>query len=530
MAESLPSPSDVEPVTALSSDDPVVTAEPEPSYPSYSQSRTTSPTPNRLPGYIPGMPRPMTPHDSTPPDEEDNTPSATPRATSHRLPTSSSQPPLNGAAGHVSNMIRSNSSSSTARQSPRPTTPQSIVAPLFFNRSVNGRYTPEDRSRNGGSSPTNEESPLQSRRRPISPLSGPAFQPMSSVGPSSRPSTPSNVTWNPPASPNAARHTRSGSVSGHNRNGSTASVGPDGPNNSDDAHQQHASTRPLRSPTLPDSPWGDNGRSSAMDYRPGSAMSGADLGSPVQIANRPLRSPTPTHNGTYSPTSPTFQDAATNGNVSPGFSRRSSRQTAHNSFQLASAHQLLLSPFANSSHSSLESVGSSYHSWDEDHKKDRLFTLLSNIDAGQPAWHDVSNSTTEKSSSSNSGAGTGVIATPFEEIEDPEELVRREIGLTRSDFIAIQDKLVFAALTKSTTPEERHRAASLRRRRPSTSQSNYSYNGGDHRVSPCFNLPRPLLTQRVLRLQVPLPKRSHRRRRKHPIVIILLRQVPYWAH
>ena len=59
---------------------------------------------------------------------------------------------------------------------------------------------------------------------------------------------------------------------------------------------------------------------------------------------------------------------------------------------------------------------------------------------------------------------------------EAEEAARRETGLSRADFAAIQDKLVGAALTKAATPENR-RAGSIRRRRPSTSQSNYSYSG-----------------------------------------------------
>jgi hypothetical protein len=49
-------------------------------------------------------------------------------------------------------------------------------------------------------------------------------------------------------------------------------------------------------------------------------------------------------------------------------------------------------------------------------------------------------------------------------------------GLKKDDFVAIQDKLVSAAIAK-TMPDIHHRAPSLRRRRPSTSQSNYSLNG-----------------------------------------------------
>ena len=59
--------------------------------------------------------------------------------------------------------------------------------------------------------------------------------------------------------------------------------------------------------------------------------------------------------------------------------------------------------------------------------------------------------------------------------------MRKNTGLTKGDFIAVQDKLVKAAIQKVNTPSGRVRADSLRRRRPSTSQSNYSLT--DARVS-----------------------------------------------
>lgn len=153
-------------------------------------------------------------------------------------------------------------------------------------------------------------------------------------------------------------------------------------------------------------------------------------------------------------------------------SRRSSRQNAHSSFALSPSHALLLSPIGNASRSSFESAGSSYHSWDEDHTKDRLFNLFSHLDP-QSEWHELS---VDKSGSSTSRT------TPLE-TQDSEEIVRRQMGLSKIDIVAVQDKLVSVALTKAATPEGRNRANSVRKRRPSTSQSTYSYNGGESRVS-----------------------------------------------
>ena len=465
--------------TAVSSDIPVVSGDSSNTGP-YPRSRTTSPTP-RLPGYIPGMPRPMTPHDASV-DSDDQTPSATPRATSPRLPNVLTQPPTL-AQSIAASLHRSNSSASTARQlTPRPTSPSTIVpastSPLFLSRSTNGRFTPEDPARSDSVSPGPEtlDSPVLGRRRPISPLSGPAFQPLASMSTNSRPATPSNVNWNVPSSPAKAQSPRSPNPhGGHSRNGSSVSIGVSqfdhGVGPGGDLERSKSGARSMRSPALPDSPWIDNGVQEAIgDLRAPSAMSNLDLSQP-RSQSRAGRSPTPTH----SPISPAFPDNDSNVAVN-GVSSKHSSRGGHNTFSLGSAHALLLSPLGNSSRSSLESAGSSYHTWDEDHKKDRLFTLFSHLDPGQTEWHDIS---ADKSSPSTSGTSTS----PYESTIESEAIVKRDIGLSKADFSAIQDKLVAAALVKAATPENRHRAPSLRRRRPSTSQSNYSYNGGDSRVS-----------------------------------------------
>lgn len=466
---------------AVSSD--VVVDEAQRESPS-SRSRQASPVP-RLPGYIPGMPRPMTPHESSV-DADDHTPSATPRATSPRLPSIPSQSPMFNQS-LASTLFRSSSSASTTRPGARshsPATPPISTSPLFFNRSPNGRYTP-DRTMSTTPDPESE-SPL-GRRRPTSPLSGQAFQSLTGTNTHSRPSTPSNITWNPPGS-TSNRAGRSGSFSGHSRNNSTTSIGVTSTEalagHTEGLDRSKSLTRSLRSPALPDSPFVDSGYagiSSVINqgHRPPSAMSGIDLGSPAPSPQRPLRSPTPTRNGTSSPSGqmfPTFTNGA-NGGFTP--SPRVSRQNAHNSFNMSPAHALLLQPLVNSSRSSLESAGSSYHSWDEDHKKDRLFGFFAKLDPQQPEWHDITISVHDKSSTSTSGNES---SPSYGATAESEELVRREIGLTKNDFVSIQDKLVSAALTKAATPEGRHRAASLRRRRPSTSQSNYSIGAGDNRV------------------------------------------------
>ena len=83
------------------------------------------------------------------------------------------------------------------------------------------------------------------------------------------------------------------------------------------------------------------------------------------------------------------------------------------------------------------------------------------------AWHDFG--ANDKSSSETPGSGS-----PDEEEWDAEKVLQRYAGLKRADIAAIQEKLVIAAFTKIANTDPRDRApSSMKRRRPSTSQSNY---------------------------------------------------------
>lgn len=448
--------------TAISPDRPA---------PSELEERRASPVPSKiLPGYIPGMPRPMTPRDNIDFDEQ-RSHSTTPRATSPTV-----EPPISPliSSSIASGLYRRDSNSTPSRHSPRPTSP-ATSSPMFIQRSTNGRYTPEDSSRSDQIAPDFEfpsgSSAFGSRRRPASPLSNQAYQPMTL---SARPTTPSSVPYAPTASASNQK-----SSFDHSRNGSWFSDG-----GSSDAHgsmdQSKLWSRSLKSPALPDSPLIDRDPSkigsyssthSLPDNRPSSAISGFDLNSPVLSSNRPYRSPTPNQNASRSPTTATFPTTDTPPQTNG--SRRSSRQQSPppTPFQLGPFHPLMFSPIASSSRSSLESVGSSYHSW-EGEQKDRTFSLFNDSDVQQPAWHEII-SVSDQSSSATPGGS------PDDEW-DPEDIISRYAGLKKQDFLAIQDKLVGEAIAKkSASTESRERApSSLRRRRPSTSQSNYSYNGG----------------------------------------------------
>ncbi|KAG2158420.1 uncharacterized protein EDB93DRAFT_668503 [Suillus bovinus] len=479
------SPNDYEGGTAISSDKQMnIDNERQRFSPTpLGRAGTISPTP-RLPGYIPGMPRPMTPRDPSFDSDDARAHSATPRAMSPTLPN------VNGASlittTFTSSLLRRGSDAS--RSTPRPISP-SVTPPAssFLSRSAGGQYSSD--SQRESASGTDQEASVSSafRRKPVSPLTGSALRPMVV---SSRPGTPSNITWNvnsPSNIPSTSNrtHSRRGSSSSHShsRNGSL-SADTDLQSTAD---KSKSPNRPVRVPVPPESPVypqapnaGARNHSTSpapVDYRSPSSLSGViNYGSSRSFSSRSMRSPTPTQSRSTT-ASPAFSS-----NDSPSFSNhatvRSSRHHHKSSshFSLGLSQPVAFSALTNSSQSSLESTGSSYHSWSAEQKKDVTVDFFSDVEQ-QSRWHDL-----DKSSSVTPGS--------LQDDEDFEDIIRRYAGLTKSDFVVIQDKLVSAARAKENNTEPRERTNSLRRRRPSTSQSNYSQNGRDNRVaSPPPNQP-----------------------------------------
>ncbi|KAK2460598.1 hypothetical protein APHAL10511_007068 [Amanita phalloides] len=415
---SLHQPSIVEAGTAISSDKQVITPY---------QERRASPAYSRtLPGYVPGMPRPMTPRDIE--LDEQRSHSATPRAMS---PLSSDVAETNGSES-TSALRQSSRSVSPTGTAPRPSTP-SRSTPLFLQRSPSGRRTPDNGLVVGDT--VNFDSPLNSsvmsKRRPSL---GHTFQPATTT---SRPSTPSNVIWN--VGLTEANH----KLHGHERNGSWASDTSDGQSSS----IYSTKSKQTISTSVPESPPFD------LDNGPNTAS-----------PNRMPRSPTPTHGSPRSPAFAIIDISPRNG------SKRSSRQNTSSPFHFDHFAPLVLLPVVNSSRSSLESTGSSYHSWDAE--KDHALSIFFDTDTQQPAWHDLSPDRI------NSFVSSGSVD---EDEWDPEEIIGRYAGLKKSDFRAMQEKLVCLSIARE---DARERAPSIRRRRPSTSQSNYSNNGRDRVASP----------------------------------------------
>lgn len=418
-----------------------------------SEERRTSPLPSRiLPGYIPGMNRPMTPRDF---DLDDRSHSTTPRATSPIMNTFTDPVSPSPPTGTSGLLRRESISASTVRQSPRPGTPS-----LFLQRSPssNGRHTPDDGMRKGGDA-IEFESPLSStllaRRRPISPLTGLAASAStgsSSNATSSRPSTPSNVIWQPSLSGSmgtmrGSSHTRSDSW--------TSDAQPEVQGVTGERGAQ-APQRNIRLPPLSDSQIGGQANFASLGAarvatpppdRAQVITNGMNAGNgDVFSSNRSQRSPTPTQNAPRSPSSPAYGFAMDRN----GGSRRSSRQNMSSPWGFTSSTYTppMLNLFSNSSRTSIGSGGSSYHSWEGDKDDRDWYDQILSGEEPQPAWHDLSVGGTES---------------PLPD-DQAEELLKKYFGLTMADFAAIQEKLVTFAGTKGET---------VRKRRPSTSQSNY---------------------------------------------------------
>ncbi|KAF6764784.1 hypothetical protein DFP72DRAFT_1120488 [Ephemerocybe angulata] len=440
--------------------------------------RGPSPVPlGHVPGYIPGMPRPMTPRDFDMSfAEEQRSHSTTPRATSP-MHGSFTLSEAGSAAASISNILRRESISS--RQSPRPTTP------LFLTRSriallavASRQWMMASRSRIAtdlnSSTNSNPSYDFAGRRRPASPLSNPPLHGLSALstsppGTPSRPTTPSNIVWgvrpDSGASPQSqqGRHSRDNSWASEGESDIYGSVGE----TDDDGQPGYAfpgmngTTRPLRSPPRSDSPGPEKGQlSRSWTFK---ASQQAANWCCEQRSNH--RSLTPTQNAPRSPGSPTF--GSMDSGSSSRAARRSSRQNGYTSspFNLGPLPTLALNPRANMSSSSLESAGSSFHSWEGE--KDKVLDLFNDAEV-QPAWHAISASSSSGKSSTTSGTTASTSRTSPEEDWHPDDIVRNYAGLRRGDFAMIHEKLVTVA--KSTE----HRGSALRKRRPSTSQSNYS--------------------------------------------------------
>lgn len=435
----------------------------------YRAGGSTSPVP-RVPGYIPGMPRPVTPAREMDLDDV-RSHSTTPRAAS---PTSYAHivttAPL---AISASTLHRGTSSASTIPA--RPTSPLSPT--LITQRNHGGGSNADERYINGITATDYAQSPVSSWRRPSSPLSNSVFQ---SLNGGSRPSTPSNVTWNvpPKASPQASRPLgRNGTLLGHVRNHSSTSV-TDSQDKADNSVSD-SSKSSIRTPRSPYSPL--NPDDSPLEGKGKSAINGASYSSSTTNnseadsppgSSKAYRSSTPRLDAVRSPSSPSFNEDRTRRNervLSPLLTPPTSPFASN-----FLTKPLYVAPMSNnSSRSSLVSAGSSYHSWEEEHGFGTGFIDI--LGKTGPSWHDVT--TPEVNNRPPRVGSRNHVAA-----DDPESILRQFTGLSKLDLLSIQSKLLEAAHFRAKNIEPRS-PSTLRRRRPSTAQSVHSLGGQQSRVS-----------------------------------------------
>ena len=114
---------------------------------------------------------------------------------------------------------------------------------------------------------------------------------------------------------------------------------------------------------------------------------------------------------------------------------------------LSSVHStppLALTSFSNSSHSLLESEGSSYHSIGEDDgKKDHVKALLAKIESKPPEWHHFADVGIDTARAPGSPEGVS-----FRSLMKEEEVVKQLSGLGRDDFVAVQQRLINAVQSR----------------------------------------------------------------------------------
>ena len=533
---------------------------------------TASPVPDlsqRVPGYVPGMHRPITPQrfgnglaSGTSGEFDSDDYSTTPRATS---PT---------------NMVR-HERSEREWAGPAAVGGMSMLPGISARgmvmeggSSIEGVLSGErDRRRGLDSAPLTLGE--LSRRRPASPLSQVHTVPSA---PGSRPSTggstsaqvnavlshPHSITNTNARIPDAT-HSSNGSksesnyssVHSHNRMGSSSS------SNLDQVHEQdHGATeayagesglarsksiasRSIASPALPESPLIDGERNMTGYFHAGSgsqdnnsikSMSPISVGpsllyksataggsrpstpniqrpttpglggqwcsTPVSAAGTAVaRSPTPNYLLQRSPSAAGYHVEHERPGSAMGTARAQHHALAHsNSIRTTPSHTssssasnpLLQSSLDNSSRSSLESMGSSYHSSDgeiEDKKAKMLMTLLFEPDSDRANLVRKRLEGLTGSGSSLGGPGEGKKAngflfmngegaernenghgqpkgsdSPISTLGDQEDTLQLLTGLTKKDVATIQQKLVSAYVTREA---ENALKASQRRRRPS---------------------------------------------------------------
>ncbi|THH08210.1 hypothetical protein EW145_g2856 [Phellinidium pouzarii] len=435
----------------------------------YRAGGSTSPVP-RVPGYIPGMPRPVTPAREMDLDDVRSY-STTPRATSpssvYDRATAATQP----LSVSASILLRQGANTSPTPYNAQPS------SPLASLKVQGGRATPEDRNR--VSSPATDLTALSSHwRRPSSPLSSSsAFQ---SLNGGSRPSTPSNVTWNVSgraSGTNGRSLGRNGTLLGHSRNQSSVSVSDNqdrgdslsdvSKNGAQSPHPTYAQSEDTNGPDVRNK-FISNGSilsTSALAFLERDLSLGP-------LSSLSMSQPT-NHDEQLSSTLSPFDDSIRDKRVITPFLTPPSSPFAHKFH----SNPLFISPMSNnSSRSSLVSAGSSYHSWEEDNGLGAGFITVPV--RSEPSWHDIPAAPNTANLDNHSRSGSRGHSAP----DDPETILRQFTGLSKLDILSIQGKLLETAQFRAKNTDIRS-PSTLRRRRPSTAQSAHSAGGQQSRTT-----------------------------------------------
>ncbi|KAF8758832.1 protein modification by small protein conjugation [Rhizoctonia solani] len=286
-------------------------------------------TVNRLPGYVPGMHRPITPRDSGV-DTDTNTGTSTPQ-------------PVSNASTTYEYGSNVSSPSRTER-----TLPQSILNKRASTTSPPLRTRPRELSNSdqydgGGSSSDTTQVPLKSalsdKRRPTSLSSTRHTNPLSGL----------------------ARHTY---------------------------YSNQPQSRSLASPSLPDSPTINGSGLANIASSLNGATTNVIVDEPVHRTSTPRLSTL--ENGHASRGMRPYSPHTRTGTLTLILDERvATPGMAHSSSSATRPNPLMMSPMLNSSRSSLASTGSSYHSWDEDQlggKKPHKRGVSVFIDSDSAPW------------------------------------------------------------------------------------------------------------------------------------------------
>ena len=101
-------------------------------------------------------------------------------------------------------------------------------------------------------------------------------------------------------------------------------------------------------------------------------------------------------------------------------------------------------------------------------KKDRVKVLFAKIEGEPPEWHDFTDVGLD------TARVPGGPEVSFRSLAKEEELIKQLSGLSRDDFVAVQERLLDAVQLRVDRGDRDKAGSVMKKRRPSTSQSFYT--------------------------------------------------------